>query len=145
MATASKLPRKFVAAIQMLYELQKPEVQVLRSPIALRLKAAWQRVERTGVLADPLLRDGMGPTDTPSAKAHMVAGLAAAAAVPGLRQCALSSCGAREAHPAHLKSCGACRIPAYCCKEHQSEVWPAHKAACKAARKAAEVSGSGAA
>jgi hypothetical protein len=59
----------------------------------------------------------------------------AAAAAPGLRSCGLASCGAREAHPNHFKSCAACRIPVYCCKEHQTEHWPDHKAACKAARK----------
>ncbi len=63
--------------------------------------------------------------------------VAAAAAAPGLRTCALATCDAREQHPKHFKSCAACRIPAYCCKEHQSEDWPSHKAACKAARKAA--------
>ena len=30
--------------------------------------------------------------------------------------------------------CAACKTVAYCCKEHQVEDWPAHKAACKAAR-----------
>ena len=60
---------------------------------------------------------------------------AAAAAAPGLRTCGLETCGAREQHPSHFKSCSACRGMAYCCKEHQTEHWPAHKAACKAARK----------
>jgi hypothetical protein len=36
----------------------------------------------------------------------------------------------------HFKACGACHTPAYCCKEHQTEDWPAHKAACKAAQAA---------
>ncbi len=62
----------------------------------------------------------------------------AAAAAPGLRRCGLAACGALEAHPSHLKSCAACRGVAYCCKEHQTEDWPSHKAACKAARKGAE-------
>jgi hypothetical protein len=61
---------------------------------------------------------------------------AAAAAAPGLRLCALAACGAREAHPSHFKSCAACRTAAYCCKAHQTEDWPSHKAVCKAARKA---------
>ena len=55
----------------------------------------------------------------------------------GLRSCALAGCGAREAHPAHFKSCAACRAVVYCCREHQVAGWPAHKKACKAARKAA--------
>jgi hypothetical protein len=67
----------------------------------------------------------------------LAAAVAAAAAAPGLRCCALASCGAREQHPAHFKSCGACKTVAYCCREHQVADWPSHKAACKAARKAA--------
>jgi hypothetical protein len=31
----------------------------------------------------------------------------------------------------------------YCCREHQVEYWPNHKAACKAARKAAAEEGAG--
>jgi hypothetical protein len=61
----------------------------------------------------------------------------AAAADPGLRRCGLVSCGAREAHPNHFKTCAACKRIAYCSKEHQTEHWPSHKTACKAARKKA--------
>ena len=65
-------------------------------------------------------------------------------AAPGLRRCALASCGAKEAHPSHYKACAACRGVVYCCKEHQQQHWPSHKAACKAARKeAAEAAASG--
>ena len=56
---------------------------------------------------------------------------------PGLRRCALAGCGAKEAHPAHFKSCAACRAVVYCCREHQVAGWPSHKKACTAARKAA--------
>ena len=70
--------------------------------------------------------------------------VAAAAAAPGLRCCGLTSCAAREKHPTHFKSCGACRGVAYCCKEHQTSDWPAHKAACKAARKAQQAGSSAA-
>jgi hypothetical protein len=53
-----------------------------------------------------------------------------------LRTCALPGCGAKEAHPAHFKSCAACRGVVYCSKEHQMVDWRrSHKAACKAARK----------
>ena len=38
---------------------------------------------------------------------------------PGLRTCALAGCGAKEAHPSHLKSCAACCRPLYCCMEQQ--------------------------
>jgi hypothetical protein len=60
-----------------------------------------------------------------------------AAASRQLRSCALASCGSTEAHISHFKFCGACKAVAYCCREHQVADWPAHKAACKAARKAA--------
>ena len=53
-----------------------------------------------------------------------------------LRACALASCAAREAHEAQFKKCAACLTVSYCCREHQLTDWPAHKAACKAARKA---------
>jgi hypothetical protein len=62
--------------------------------------------------------------------------VADSAAAPGLRCCALASCGAKEAHTRHFKSCAACRGVAYCCHAHHAEDWPSHKAACKAARKA---------
>lgn len=51
--------------------------------------------------------------------------------------CALQSCSVREKHAAHFKKCSARKAVVYCCKEHQVENWPAHKAACKAARAAA--------
>ena len=37
-----------------------------------------------------------------------------------------------------------CRGVVYCCREHQVSDWPAHKAACKAARKAAAPDNGGA-
>ena len=52
-----------------------------------------------------------------------------------LRACALASCAAREAHEAQFKKCAACLTVCYCCREHQVADWPAHKVACKAARK----------
>jgi hypothetical protein len=100
-----------------------------------RLLDSWQRLQRSGVLqrrdVDRAIQFNHERGDA-RLSAHV-----AAAAAPGLRSCGLASCGAREAHPAHFKSCSACRGVAYCCKEHQAEHWPAHKAACKAARKAA--------
>jgi len=61
-----------------------------------------------------------------------------------LHGCALEACAAQEAHPKHFKRCGACRTVCYCCREHQVKDWPSHKAACKAARKAAAEEGGGA-
>jgi DNA topoisomerase IA len=61
---------------------------------------------------------------------------AAAAAAGRLQSCTLAGCGAREAHVSHFGKCSACKAAVYCCREHQQADWPAHKAACKAARKA---------
>ena len=55
-----------------------------------------------------------------------------------LRGCALGSCAAREAPFSHFPKCSACKTVVYCCKEHQVADWPAHKAVCKAARKAGD-------
>jgi hypothetical protein len=66
-----------------------------------------------------------------------VAGAAASAAHPGLRSCAQDACREREVHPAQFKRCSACSTVVYCCKACQPADWPRHKAACKAARKAA--------
>ena len=60
-----------------------------------------------------------------------------AAAASERSSCALASCETREAHPQHFKRCAACRTVAYCSREHQVADWPAHKAVCKATRKAA--------
>jgi hypothetical protein len=61
----------------------------------------------------------------------------ALAATSALRVCAAAQCAAREVHPAQFKLCAACKTVCYCSKAHQAEDWPAHKGACKAARKAA--------
>jgi len=70
--------------------------------------------------------------------AKMDAARAAATASELLRRCALASCGALEAHKAHFSRCSACKAVVYCSKDCQLADWPAHKKACKAARKAAE-------
>ena len=68
-------------------------------------------------------------------KTDLLEAVAAEAARKGLKSCALASCGANEAHPSHFSKCGACKSVVYCCREHQQQVWPAHKAVCKAVRK----------
>ena len=95
----------------------------------------WQIIERSGVLQERgIVASAVAfRNNAPASTAAREARLAAAT----LRCCSLGSCGARELHPGHYKHCGACRGVAYCCREHQLEDWPAHKAACKAARKAA--------
>jgi hypothetical protein len=120
----------------MLPLVQSPEILVPYGAAGERLLTSWRRLVQSGVLQRRSAQSAMQSknaeqqTDTNRA-------CAAAAAAPGLRTCAMAACSAREAHPAHFKSCAACRVPAYCCKAHQEEDWPSHKAACKAARKAA--------
>ena len=54
---------------------------------------------------------------------------------PERQSCA--HCGAREVHVAQFKRCSACKGPRFCSKDCQLANWQAHKADCKAARKAA--------
>jgi hypothetical protein len=99
-----------------------------------QLLEKWRRVEQSGEIQR---RAGVRDVGTAARRLNQaaVAAAAAAASAPGLRTCALASCSARQQHPAHCKSCGACKTVAYCCREHQVEDWPSHKAACIAARK----------
>ena len=103
----------------------------------LLMAEAWRRVERSGVVA---VRKLMDPPSTSVSVGTCLDAAAAEAAVRGLRTCAMAGCTSKEVHVSQFKRCGACRTVAYCCKEHQVADWPAHKAACKAARKAAEKS-----
>jgi hypothetical protein len=98
------------------------------------LTDAWQRLERSGVLERRLLGHANRSIE-PSAFPAKLATVAVEAALRGLHTCALSGCSATEVHVSQFKKCGACKTVAYCCKEHQVEDWPAHKAACKTARK----------
>jgi hypothetical protein len=103
-----------------------------------QIGAAWTRVQASGVLQ----RRGLiiAYADMTSAVAEGMReckAVNARKASRGLRSCGLASCGAKEAHVDHYKRCSACKTIVYCCKEHQLADWPAHKAACKAARKAA--------
>jgi len=109
------------------------------------LMAAWQRLQRSGVLEARGILDERRRLEAETACDKLGAAVRSAMAAPGLRSCALEGCGAREAHPQHFKRCSACQAVVYCSKEHQLEAWPAHKAACKAARKAKAASSDGAA
>ncbi|KAJ1485863.1 hypothetical protein T484DRAFT_1791794 [Baffinella frigidus] len=61
---------------------------------------------------------------------HGLAGAGAKAKPPGpLEKCA--ECGSTTM----LRACKGCRREAYCCKEHQTARWEAHKADCKAAQR----------
>jgi hypothetical protein len=100
-----------------------------------RMVAAWQRLQSSGVLQQRGIMQRVRFAE--ANHAHVMA-TAAAAAARGLRICTLPTCDAREVHASHFKRCAACLSVVYCCKEHQVQGWPAHKAACRAARKAAE-------
>jgi len=102
------------------------------------MTGAWQKLQQSGVLETRGILDEVRRYKQSTASDHhnRVAAIRAAMAAPGLRTCALAGCEAKEAHPQHFKSCAACRTVVYCCREHQVEGWPAHKAACKAACKA---------
>ena len=95
---------------------------------------AWQRVLRSGVLHLRNIDEGIAATNQLSSRVHKEA--AEVAAAGRLRACALASCAACESHEAQFKRCAACKTVCYCCREHQVADWPAHKAACKKARKA---------
>jgi hypothetical protein len=45
---------------------------------------------------------------------------------------------ATEPHAKAFKLCSACMRVVYCTKEHQAADWPAHRAACKAARRSSK-------
>ena len=99
------------------------------------LLAAWERLLRSGVVKKRKLEAARGFVRRDMAKIGNAAD--ATAAQHGLHECSLAGCAAREVHAWQFKRCAACKLAQYCCKEHQVADWPAHKAACKAARKAA--------
>ena len=100
-----------------------------------RLLDNWRRLLQSGLLQQRSIDHAMIFHISTDKFIHNAA--ASAGAAPGLCSCALDSCAARERHPAHFKLCAACKTVAYCSREHQLAGWPAHKASCKAARKAA--------
>ncbi len=130
---ASSAEGTFVKYVRELLSDPPEQCIVPRDELGARLRDAWQRLESSGVLQRRSIDAGIQMGDAYRNATEKAAD--AAEAAPGLRCCGLATCGAREQHPKHFKACGACRIPAYCCKEHQTEHWPDHKAACKAARK----------
>jgi hypothetical protein len=101
-----------------------------------RILAAWRRLQSSGVLQRRGILQGVSAVVAYNTR--ITATAAATAAARGLHFCALHTCGAQEVHASQFKRCSACSGVVYCCKEHQVQDWPAHKAACRAARKAAE-------
>ena len=108
-----------------------------------QLTDAWQRLRRSGVLEARGLLNERELLKVRTSSEKDFATVRTAITSPGLRSCALLDCGVKEAHPQHFKQCAACKTVVYCSREHQLADWPAHKAACKAARKAAKPSGGG--
>ena len=116
-----------------------PMLSGLDTPEITQLRASWRCVLRSGLLRERGIDDAIDVEH----QQHLRVRAAAAAdlAANRLQQCTLAGCAAHESHPSHFKRCGACRAVCYCCREHQVEDWPSHKAACKAARKEAADAG----
>ena len=98
-----------------------------------QLHKQWRRLLRSGILRTREIEDGIKVSQ--QRRMSLRADAAAALAAGRLRSCGLASCAGREAHEAQYGRCAACKTVVYCCREHQLADWPAHKAACKAARK----------
>ena len=113
-----------------------PKVSDMDDPETKKLCAAWQRLLSSGVLRERGIDKGIDQTHQLNARLRAAA--EADLAAGRLQQCGLAGCAACESHVSQFKRCGACRTVSYCCREHQVEDWPSHKAACKAARTAAE-------
>ena len=105
----------------------------LHPRLAQEVTDAWRRLQQSGVLVERQLLDERVISRVTATDPAQYIALKAALIAPDLRCCALASCGAREAHPAHFKRCTACKAVVYCGPEHQLADWPAHKAACQAA------------
>ena len=131
---------KFVAELR--FAVAEAGANGLDARLVKFLAGAWERLERSGVLQARRIQERI-QFDAPRQQAFHTA-VKKSLTAPDRRSCALPGCGAKEAHPAHFKSCAACRTVVYCCREHQVEAWPAHKKACKAARKAAATAEDGA-
>jgi hypothetical protein len=106
----------------------------------IRLKVALARLHQSGVLEERGIGSESDVRDTAMILQRVECSVQErvdAAASGQLRSCELASCGATEAHLRHFNKCSACKTVAYYCRDHQLADWPAHKATCKAARKAA--------
>jgi hypothetical protein len=99
------------------------------------IEPAWEALKSSGVLQKRNIDGGIESVKRGEDQLDVRA--ARRVATHGLCACALAACGAREVHATQFKKCAACQGVVYCCKAHQEADWPAHKAACKAARKAA--------
>jgi hypothetical protein len=118
------------------YELRKVianrDAYGLTPKAVLLLAGTLQRLERSGAVPVRDVEEYI--SSGKSTPATFEKAVKASLTASDLRSCALASCGAKEAHPLHFKRCASCRAEVYCSREHQLADWPAHKAACKAAR-----------
>ena len=134
-ANTALLPlREELDLVRLLESILPPEEPTLsQHELGRRLLKARQVLQRSKVWPiDEADAEGVRLEQTE--EGFLVSARAKDAAV-GLKHCALAACGAKEAHASHFSKCGACKTVAYCCREHQVADWPAHKAACKAARR----------
>ena len=101
-------------------------------PFVQLLAGAWQQLERSGVLQARAICTAVIPKPSNSGiKAKITQNVMASDLV---HSCAFAGCGAKELYLGHFKRCLACKTVVYCSQEHHMADWPAHKAACKAAR-----------
>jgi hypothetical protein len=133
--TASAMEATFVRNAQLVID-ERQRFRARSEEWHARILTAWRRLQSSGVLQRRGILQGVRVVLAD--QAHQMATAAAAVAARGLHFCALHTCGAQEVHASQFKRCSACLSVVYCCKEHQVQDWPAHKAACRAARKAAE-------
>ena len=73
--------------------------------LAQLLTDAWHRLQQSGVLEQRGLLDERGRLKSSADSKKLDEAAQAALRAPGRRSCALASCGAKEAHPQHYKSC----------------------------------------
>ena len=106
-------------------------------PASERIKKAWDSVKRSGVVQERRLQkhSSIFNGDLAEELKCMLKASHTRVNESGLRTCALERCNACEAHTGHFKCCAACKLVAYCCRDHQVEAWPDHKAACRASTK----------
>jgi hypothetical protein len=94
------------------------------------LLAMWVRLDFHVALA----AHGVDAASVAALKTHEAArkagAVADAEAGPGLRECAMATCGKREVSRMEFKVCSRCRGVTYCCAEHQREDWRRHKRSC---------------
>ena len=110
--------------------LEEDRVLPLDTDAGRKLCSAWRRLKRSGELTGPRLTGWKELED--AVKTPHPLHISAATLY-----CEMPECGAPEMRAGAFKKCGACKKALYCCKEHQVDDWPRHKAACKAARAAA--------